>query len=512
MQRQREPAKTKKGVPLARVSRKRRAYLYVGLAALLVFPIAGRLYLWERDEKVAKPASVAVLPFVNVGADPKNEYFSDGITEDLTNALAKVEGLHVASRTSAFAFKRRQEDIQTIGDRLNVATVVKGSVRKEGLKLRITAQLINIADGYNLWSGTYERDLEDVFAIEDEISRTIVSKLEVKLVAEHEYPLVKRATKDLGAYDLYLRGRYYWNRPTKDGMRIAVKYFQRAIGKDPGYGSAYAGLADSYTVRVANSMLSPKEGYPRAEAAATRALELDENLGEAHTSMALVRMFYDWDWLAAEQEFNRAIELKPGYAAGHQAYAAYLTAMGRFDEAVSEMNRAQELDPLSFPIKLFEGWVYFNARQYDLAITQCRKMIELDPNFPGPYFILGQTYLAQSMFEEAVAAIRKGIVLSRDSREDAPVLGYAFAVSGRREEAHRILEQLKERSKREYVPAIQIAAVYIGLGDRDQAFEWMEKAYEERSGGMVFLKVDPAMDGLRSDPRFTALLKRMDLD
>ncbi len=292
----------------------------------------------------------------------------------------------------------------------------------------------------------------------------------------------------------------------------AIEFFQRAIEKDPEYASAYAGLADSYAVLGSYSFVPPKEAYPRAEAAASKALELDENLAEAHTSMGLVRFFYDWDWSTAEREFKRAIELNRGYATAHHAYAVYLTAMERFDEAITEMKRAQELDPLSLPISAFVGWVYFHARQYDLAREHCWRTLELDPNFPAPRDILAATYLAQSMIEEAIAEIRKGIALSGESQEAMPVLGYAFAVSGRRDEALKIVEQLKERSRQGYVPSDDIALVYIGLGVRDQAFEWMQKAYEERSGSMVFLKVDPVWDNLRSDPRFTAFLKKMNLD
>ncbi|MEE8112753.1 MAG: hypothetical protein V3T23_00220, partial [Nitrososphaerales archaeon] len=504
--------KRKEGVSLAGLARRNRAFLYGGAAVLVGLSIVGGLYLWQRDEQVAPPASVAVLPFVNMSADPENEYFSDGMTEELINVLSKVEGLRVASRTSAFAFKGKQEDIREIGDKLNVTTILEGSVRKAGSKLRITAQLINIADGYHLWSQTYERDMEDVFAIQDEISRTIVGKLKVKLVGGRDRPLVKRYTDNLEAYNLYLKGRFYWNKWTEEGGRKAIEFFQRAVEKDPAYASAYAGLADSYAVLGSYSFVPPKEAYPRAEAAASKALELDENLAEAHTSMGLVRFFYDWDWSTAEREFKRAIELNRGYATAHHAYAVYLTAMERFDEAITEMKRAQELDPLSLPISAFVGWVYFHARQYDLAREHCWRTLELDPNFPAPRFMLGETYLAQSMTEEAIAEIRKGIALSGDSQEAMPVLGYAFAVSGRRDEALKIVEQLKERSRQGYVPMDDIALVYIGLGMRDQAFEWMQKAYEERSGSMVFLKVDPVWDSLRSDPRFTAFLKKMNLD
>ena len=509
---EREPSETRERPVKAALPWRKRAYLYGGTAGLLVLLIVGGLYLWRSPEQVAAPASIAVLPFVNMSADPENEYFSDGMTEELINALSKIEGLRVASRTSAFVFKEKQEDIRAIGEQLNVTTVLEGSVRKAGTKLRITAQLINIADGFHLWSESYERDVQDIFSIQDEISRTIVNTLKVKLVGEPNRALVKRSTDDLEAYSLYLKGRFYLNKWTETGMKKGIQYFQQAIEKDPTYALPYAGLADSYNVLGAYTFLPPTEAFPKAEAAARKALELDDNLAEAHASLALVRFSYNWDWSAAEREFQRATELNPGYAAARHAYAVYLTAMGRFDEAIAEMKRSQELDPLSLPINSFVGWVFYFARQYDQAIEEEKKTLEMEPNFATAHFILGRAYLQKSMFDKAIAEFQEAITLSGGAGEETAVLGVAFAMSGKREETLDMLQQLKERSKREYVPWTRFAVIYAALGMTDEAFDSLQKAYEERSGEMVFLKVDPQWDSLRSDPRFTALLRKVELE
>ena len=456
--------------------------------------------------------TIAVLPFVNMSADPENEYFSDGLTEQLITALSKVESLRVASRTSAFAFRGKQVDIRLIGEQLNVRTVLEGSVRKAGAKLRITAQLIDIADGYHLWSEIYDRTMEDVFAIQDEISRAIVDTLKIKLVEEQYQQPVKCYTCDTEVYNLYLKGRYSWNKWTEEGVKKGIDYFQQAIEKDPACALAYVGLADSFTLLGYYNFVPPKEAFPRAEAAASKALELDDKLAEAHASLALVRFFYDWDWSAAEREFKRAIELNPGYAVAHQAYAVYLTAMGHLDEGITEMKRAQELDPLSTPISAFVGWAFYFARQYDQVIEQCRKSLEMEPNFPTTHFCLGSAYLQKSMFDEAIIEFEKAITLSGGTMEERSVLGFAFAVSGRKDEAVKVLDELKQRSGAEYVPSNRLATIYTGLAWKEQAFESLQKACEERSGELVFLKVEPCWDSLRSDARFAALLMKVGLE
>jgi TolB-like protein/Tfp pilus assembly protein PilF len=429
-----------------------------------------------------------VLPFVNMSSDKENEYFSDGMTEELINALAKVEGLRVPARTSAFAFKGKQADIRRIGKELGVATVLEGSVRKAGNRLKITAQLVNVADGYHLWSETYERELEDVFAVQEEISRAIVDALEIKLGGAGDTPLVKRPTAETEAYNLYLKGRYFWNTRTEEGLRKGIEYFRQAIERDTNYALAYAGLADSYVSMAGRSYLPPKEAYPKAKAAARKALEIDDTLAEAHTSLAMISSTYDWDWGAAERGFKRAIELDPSYAPAHQGYGGYLAAWGRPKEGIAELRRALELDRLSLNINTGLGVHLYHAGQYDQAIQQARRALELDPNFASGHVLLGRAYLEKSMNREAVAEFEKAVEVSEGHPEMLAALARGYARSGKREEAMKILEDLEERSKREYVPPYWIAHGYAGLDDKDQTFKWLVKAYEDRSSWMRWLR------------------------
>jgi TolB-like protein/Flp pilus assembly protein TadD len=455
--------------------------------------------------------SIAVLPFVNLSPDPENEYFSDGLTEELIDALTKVDGLHVAARSSAFMFKGKTEDIRKIGEQLNVKTVLEGSVRKAGTKLRVTAQLITIADGYHLWSESYNRDMADIFAVQEEIARTIVNTLKVKLVGEQDRPLVKCTTENLEAYQLYLKGRYFWNKRTEEGLKKGVEHFEQAIAKDPNYALAHVGLADCNNVLGALSYLHPKDAFSAAKLAAKRALELDESLSEAHASLAFVTFRYDWDWLQATKEFARALELNPNYPEAHHWYALYLLEMGQFDAALAEMNRAQELDPLSLVINANRGWILYCARQCDQAIEQCRKTLEMDPNFARAHLWLGQVYGQKGLYNEAIEELQKANLLD-DSTLILARLGHVYAISGQRGAAQKVLGKLKEVSKRRYVSPVDTALIYFGLGEKEQAFEWLERAYEEHFFDHVFLKVEPMLDSQRSDPRYMELLKKMGLE
>ncbi len=463
--------------------------------------------------------SIAVLPFANLSADKEQEYFCDGMAEEIINALTQVEGLHVVARTSAFSFRGKQLDIREIGRRLNVGAVLEGSVRRAGARLRITAQLVNVADGYDLWSERYDRDIgelccpEDIFGIQDEISLAIVDKLKVKLLRKERAKLVKRHTEDLVAYDLYLKGRYLWNKRTEDGYQKSLEYFQQAIERDPTYALAYAGIADCYDLLGWYDYLPPKEAFPRAKAAAEKALEMDETLAEAKASLGWISVNYDWDWLAAESKYKRAIELNPSYATAHQWYAEYLSYMGKHDESIAEAKRAQELDPLSIIINNDLGQVFYYARQYDRAIEQLQKTLELDPNFIVAHFFLAFLYAQKAMYGKAIAEVQKAMDLSGggDSLIVAQ-LGTIYSCSGRRDEANKVLDKLHGLSKKRYVSPFYIALIYMGLGQNDQAFEWLEKAYEERDHWLETLKVHPMLDSLRSDPRFTKLLKKMRLE
>lgn len=456
----------------------------------------------KADERLVKKGSplsnVAVLPFVNMSPDPENEYFSDGITEEVINMLAKVEGLRVASRTSAFAFKGKSEDIRSIGGRLSVGSVVEGSVRKEGKRLRITAQLINIADGYHLWSETFERELKDVFAIQDEISQAIVENLRGKLIGETGKKVDVCCPRcDPDAYTLYLKGRYYWNKWTSDGWKKSIEYFRQALEKDPVYAQAYAGIADAYDLLGTYNLLHPNDAFPKARAAAAKALELDPKLSDAHVSLAIGAMFYERNWTQSEREFQRALELNSGYAGAHHAYAVLLTILGRFDEATREILRARDLDPLSIPINLFVGWVLYYTRRYDEALGQIQKTLEMEPNFPIAHFGLGSVYLRKAMFDKAIEEFQKGVGFSGGSNELNGALAVALALSGNKEEARVILEKLEGHTSGHDVPWISLVVTHESLGNRDRAFEWLNRAYEERASELAFLKIEPAFDPLR---------------
>ena len=460
------------------------------------------------------PPSVAVLPFVNVSPEKENEYFSDGMTEEIIDALTKVEGLRVVSRTSVFAFKGKDQDIRKIGEQLNVSHVVEGSVRKAGNRVRITAQLINIADGYHLWSEHFDREMEDVFTIQEEIAHMIVNALKIKLVRKAETPLVERSTENIKAYNLFLKGRYCWNKRTEAALKQCVNYFEQAIEIDPDYMLAYCGLADAYALLgiAEYGALPPMEVMPKAKAAAVKALEIDNTLAEAQTTVAHVKAFFDWDFTGADKEFNRAIELNPNYPFSHHWYALYLSAMERHDEAIAEEKRAQELEPLSLIINKNVGTIFYYARKYEQAIEQYKKALELDPDFARTHFFLGLAYISNSMFEEAIAEIKKAITFSGENTVMLALLASAIAMSGKKDEATKILKDLKKRLKRGYVPSFNLAILYMGLDEKASAFEWLEKAYQERSSWLVSLKVEPILDGLRSDPRFTALLKKVGLE
>jgi len=496
----------------------RRRKTLAGLAVLLVvtlaiYWVAGALLGTRRPAPVppVAPASVAVLPFADVSPEQDQEYFCDGITEELINALAKVEGLRVVSRTSAFEFKGKAYDIRKIGDQLNVSTVLEGSVRKAGNRLRITAQLVKVADGYHLWSGTYDRELKDVFAIQEEISRAIVDALRLRLVGAPNQRLVREETRNLEAYNLYLKGRYHWNKRTEEGLQKSIEYFEQAIREEPNWASIYAAVADSYALLASYGVLPPAYAMPKAKTAALRALGSDDTLAQAHASLGFVRSFYDWDWGGAEREYKRAIELNPGYATARHWYSGCLRALGRLEEAMAEIKRAQELDPLSLAIGRDLGRTYQSSRQFDRAIEQYRRVLELDPNFPSGYVHLGMAYEDKLMHREALAAFQKARALPGGNPLTTGALGHCYAASGNRGEAEKLLEELEGLSGRRYVSPISRALIYIGLGEKDRAFVWLEKAYAEHDPWLAWLKVDPIFDSLRADARFTDLLKRVRL-
>jgi serine/threonine-protein kinase len=456
--------------------------------------------------------SIAVLPFVNMSADPENEYFSDGLAEDLINALTKIKDFRVAARTSAFSFKGEKIDVREIGRKLNVQTVLEGSVRKSGKRLRVTAQLINVDDGYHLWSEQYDRVMADIFDIQDEITLAIVDSLKVELLAREKRAVMKRHTYEVDQYHLYLKGRYYWNKGTTGGSNKAVEHFQAAIAKDPTYGLAYAGLADAYASLgdAGHAAIPPKEAFSKAMEAVHTALEIDQSLAEAHTSLGHLKM-HDFDWSGAEREYKRALELNPNYAYTHHLYAHFSALKGEHQEAIISMKHALELDPVSLGTITDLGVLLYYDRQYDEAIAQYQRTLDMDPGYVRAYITLSSAYGQKGMIDEAIAMARKALDLSKD-RAKMAVLGRAYALSGEKAKALKIIEDLKSLSKKRYISPYMIVLIYASLNDKDPALDWLQQAYEERVGDLIYLKVDPFLDNLRSDPRFAGLLKKVGLE
>jgi len=465
-----------------------------------------RLPLSEIKSVSRHPHSIAVLPFVDMSPGKDQEYFCDGIAEELINALAKIKGLQVASRTSSFQFKGKADDASRIGEKLNVETLLEGSVRKAGKKLRITAQLIKTADGYHLWSEKYDREMEDVFAIQDEIARTIVNMLKVQLGVQPG-SLIQPHSTDIEAYNLFLKGRYYWNKRTTETLKKSVDYFELAIDRDPAYALAYAGLADSYGVLGYQEAMRPRDVMPKAKSAAAKALEIDETLAEAHASLGYARMHYDYDWAGAESEYKRSIELNPSYPTCHHWYALLLAAMERSEESIAQIKLAQGLDPLSLVINAVHGYILYFAREYDQAIDQCQKTLELDQKFGITRWILGHAYEQKGMPNEAIKQFQETVNQSGDIALGC--LGHVYAVAGEKDKALKIANDLEERSLSAYVSPYYCGLVYAGLGDNNLAFEWLERAFDQHSSPLMYLRVEPQLDSLRNDPRFDRLLNRL---
>jgi len=458
--------------------------------------------------RISQP-SIAVLPLLNISGDPDNEYFGDGLAEELINALTKIERLRVVARSSAFQFKGQSQDVREIGRRLGVNTVLEGSVRKSGDRLRVTAQLVNVADGYHLWSDRFDRTMEDVFAIQDEIAETIVAALRVKLMDQEKQRLLKRYTDNVEAYNLYLRGRYHWGQRTYESVSRAIDHFQRAIDIDPGFALAYAGLADCYAYLGGTGEMPRHEAMPKAREAALKATAIDDALAEAHTSLALVDAYYDYNWAEAERHFVRALKLDPDYATARHWYALFvLLPAGRFAEAAREAERARQLDPLTPSVNSALGWVYFFERDYDRAIEVYRRILELAPDHALTNVFLGDAYAAKGMWQEAMEAYQKGSSVQAFAAEG---LALVYSQLGKHDEARKLLDELDEMLAKGHAVHCGIARVCVELGENTRAVEHLEQAYADREPGLVWLKVDPAYDKLRPDPRFTALLRRMDL-
>ncbi len=452
--------------------------------------------------------SLAVLPFANASADPDTEYLTDGITETIINSLAQLARIRVVPRSTVFRYKGKEFDPQTVGRELNVRAVLTGRVLQRGEALIIKTELVDIANESQLWGAQYNRKVSDIFVVQEEIAKEISEKLRLQLTGAEEKRLARRHTDSPQAYEAYLRGRYYWNKRTEEGLRKGLEYFQQAIDRDPGYALAHGGLADAY-ITLAVYVGPPRDFLPRARAAAIKALEIDSALGEAHACLGLVLAYEAWDWMKAEKEFRRAIELNPAYATAHNWYAECLAAMGRLDEGMAEAKRAQELDPLSLILNTDVGWHHYFARRYDQAIEQCLKALEMDASFIVAHLYLGQSYLHKAMYQEAVSEFQKAVSLSERTPRSLALLGYAYAVSGQKDKAQEVLTELTGLSPRKYVPAYALALIFAGLGENDRALEWLEKASGERYFLVSYLKVDPLWDSLRDAPRFQDLMSRM---
>jgi TolB-like protein/Tfp pilus assembly protein PilF len=491
--------------------RSRAVAVTAGVFALALALAAAWFVLHDRGP-APSPAGkwVAVLPFTNMSADPENEYFSDGITDDIITHLSKIADLTVISRTTVMRYKGTEMSLREIGDELGVANILEGGVRRVGDRVRISAQLIDAATDAHLWAETYDRELTDIFAIQTDVAERIAAALETTLTTDERERLERVPTGDLEAYDLYLRGRYFWSQ-RGEGIRRGLQYFQQALERDPNYARAHAGVADCYSLLGFYAYLRPSEAFPAARAAALTALEIDEELDEAHTSLGFVKLFYDWDAPGAAAEFRRALILNPSSAQAHYWYSSAFLNTGRYEESIAEAERAIELDPLSLHANTVLGWQLIGVRRYAEAREQLRRTIELDPDFAIAHWLLGQTYAFDDRVAEGLTHYQKAVDLSGGNSWFMSFLGRAYALLGDEDRARQILATLEERSQREYVRPFYFALIHMALGQKDQALDFLERAFEERGPNMVNLHYHPAWDDLRSEPRFVALVERVGL-
>src|ERR1700751_364164 len=468
-----------------------------------------KLHSWNRPSSAIR--SLAVLPFESLSNDASQDYFADGMTDELISDLGQISALRVISRTSVMSYKRARKPLPQIARELNVDAVVEGTVLRSGNEVRITAQLIEASADKHLWSQSYEGELRNTLALQNDVARAIADQIRINLNPHEKAALKKVRVVNPEAFESYLKGRYFWNKRTAEGLNVALAYFNQAIGEDPTFAQAYSGLADTYALLGdwQYAVMTPKEALPKAKASAIKALELDSALGEAHNSLAFCLDGFDWDFNLAGKEFQRAIELSPGYATAHHWYAWHLSLLGRYDEAIAEMKKAESLDPLSLIINADLAELLMLAHSYDQSIRQSQKTIEMDPNFALAHNQLAQAYLQKHMNDEAVAELQKAAQLSGGGPTIMANLARAYAASGERSEAIKLLTDLKKRSNSIYSHGSEIAVIYAALGDMDQAMNWLEKGYEERFNPGVLSR--PGFDPLRSDPRFQDLRRRIGL-
>ena len=495
-------------------SRRKFVTLIVSIAVIAGGLLIFQLWRTQRTSLtvIAPEKSVAVLPFENRSEDKANAYFAEGVQDEILTRLSKIADLKVTSRTSTQHYKSVPENLAEIAKQLGVAHILEGSVQKSGDAVRVNVQLIKAANDSQVWAETFDRKLTDIFSVESDVAKAIADQLRAHITRQEEQVIAAKPTKNIEAYDAYLRGRYFWNKRTSDGIKHAIEHFQQSIERDPDFALGHAGLADSYIALTFYNFAPPHETMPKAKESAIKALALDNTLAEAHASLAHILMNYDWNWAAAEKEFKRSIELKPDYATGHQWYAIhYLTATGRFEEAVQEMKRALELEPASLVMNTFMGATLYYAGRYDEAIDQCRRTIEMDPNFAVAHWHLGLAYEQKQVLDGATEEFKKAISLSGGSPLMKAALGHAYAKSQEKHEANKMLDELNELSKQQYVSAYEVAKIYIALGNNEQAFQLLEQAHGEHSFHLVYLNVSPQFKPVRSDRRFQDLLQRIGL-
>jgi serine/threonine protein kinase/Tfp pilus assembly protein PilF len=485
--------------------------IYGGAVILFVLLVVGGIYLFIGSGDAID--SIAVLPFENVNADPETEYLSDGITESVINKLSLLPGLKkVIARGSVFLYKGKQIDPQAVGQELDVDAVLMSRMNQLGEELSISVELIDVRNNKHIWGNKYKRDLSEIFAVEEEISSSITEHLQLRLTTEELERISKRHTESTEAYMLYLKGNFYWNKRTKEGLETSIEYFKDAIEEDPTYAVAHCALAVSYINLGAWGVLNPKVAFARAKESTMMALEIDDSLAEAHTAFAGIKSDFEWDWEGAERGFKRAIELNPSYASAHQWYGEYLTYMGRFDEAIAEFKKAQELDPLSLIIYAATGWVYHLEGRYDQSIQRCLKTLEMDPDFYPANIYLGWNYMAKGLYNEALEVSQKAIATSGGGALGISALIISYAGLSMPDKAQEALDSLLEKSKKEYVSPFHMAMTYSALDEKDKAFEWLEKSYEEHFVKTAFLRYGRWFETLRSDPRFIAFLKKVNVE
>ena len=484
--------------------------IVIALLCYFIFP-GLRDALKKKNDYIKNDPSIAVLPFVNLNNDPEQQYFSDGLTEEILNALAQLKGLKVCARTSSFQFTGKNVNIKEVGRKLRVHTVLEGSLQLQGNRIKITVQLINADDGVHFWSEQYDENMDNIFTLQNKISVAVAEKLQINSLESDRQAITKKLAPSTEAYELYLKGRSFWNLRTPPNLKKGIDFFWQAIALNPSYAGAYSGIADCYTALGYGSFMAPKEAFPKALEAATKALKLDSTLAEPHASLGYYKFYYGWDWAAAEQEFRMAISLNPNYEYGYDCYGYYLTAMKRYDEAMIILKKADELDPLSVPIGTDMGFSFYYSGIYDPAIKELRASLQKNPKFTLAHLWLGRAYQVKKMYPEAITEYKKALLVAVNWPVALAALGHVYGVSGEKANAQKILDTLTALSSKRFVTSYGVALVHEGLGETDQVFLWLDKAVEERSNWLVWLKTDPRWDKVHSDKRFTEVVNKVAL-